>query len=133
MSEHPDLTTYRNTVDAFRARDLDKLATFMHPDVVWHLPGETWFSGDVAGRQELVAFLGGVVATTGGTFTFEDVYLGGNDDHVITWQRVKATLGGDTRAFDTVTVIRYEDGLQRERWFHFPDQEGLDAFMARFA
>ena len=33
-------TTYRRTADAFRSGNHALLASLIHPDVVWHVPGE---------------------------------------------------------------------------------------------
>ncbi|MEO8828311.1 nuclear transport factor 2 family protein, partial [Lapillicoccus sp.] len=56
-TDHPDAVTYRRAADAFRAGDLDALATTIHEDVIWHLPGTTWMARDVEGRSTLVAYL----------------------------------------------------------------------------
>ncbi len=104
----------------------------IHQDVVWHIPGKSWFSAEVNSRADLLGFLQNAVDVTGGTFILEDVHISGNDDHVLTVQRIGGTHQGNTKVFDMVTVIRFEDGLQHERWFHFLDQEGMDAFFSLF-
>jgi len=49
ISEHPNATAYRRTVEAFRARDLDTLRSLIAEDVVWHVPGHsTWQFGEAA-------------------------------------------------------------------------------------
>lgn len=130
--EHADVATYRATADAFRARDLDAINELIHEQVVWHIPGDSWLSGEVRGRSEALAFLERLVAKTNGSFILEDVHVLGNEDHVLTVQRIGGTFEGQTKVFDMVTVIRFEDGKQRERWFHFLDQEEMDRFMSVF-
>ncbi len=70
---HPDVVTYQRAADAFRAGDLEELATTIHERVVWHLPGTTWMARDFEGRGALVAYLGEIMQRTNGTFTLQDV------------------------------------------------------------
>ena len=72
-TDHPDSVTYRRAADAFRAGDLDALATTIHEDVIWHLPGTTWMARDFEGRGTLLAFPREVIQRTNGTFKLQDV------------------------------------------------------------
>lgn len=129
---HPDAVTYRRAADAFRAGNLHELATTIHERVVWHLPGSTWMARDFEGRDTLVAYLREIMQRTNGTFTLQDVCVSGSDDHVLAAQRFGATADGEQRFFDVSSVLRFSDGLQKERWFHIHDQGGFDEFIARF-
>ncbi len=131
MTEHPDVVTYKRAADAFRARDLDAIVETIHEHVAWHVPGTSWLSAELRGRGELLAFLQMLVERTSGTFILEDRFLSGNDDHVVASQRMGATIDGDTKRFDVVSVMRFEEGRQRERWFHVGDQDAFDAFFSR--
>src|SRR3954454_1463583 len=130
--DHPDAVTYRRAGDAFRAGDLDALATTIHEDVIWHLPGTTWLARDFEGRGALLAFLHEVIERTNGTFKLQDVSVSGTDDHVLAAQRLGATLDGEERLFDVTSVMRFVDGRQKERWLHIHDPSGFDEFMGRF-
>ena len=130
--EHPDAVTYRRAADAFRAGDLDTLATTIHEQVVWHFPGTSWMGQDVVGRSALLVYLREMRQRTDGTFTLQDVCVSGSDDHVLAAQRFGATANGEARSFDVTSVMRFDDGVQRERWFHVHDQGGFDEFFARF-
>ena len=131
-TDHPDAVTYRRAADAFRAGDLDALATSIHEDVIWHLPGTTWMARDFKGRGTLLAFLREVIQRTNGTFKLQDVSVSGTDDHVLAAQRLGATVDGEERFFDVSSVMRFSDGRQKERWLHIHDQSAFDEFMARF-
>jgi uncharacterized protein len=130
--DHPDAVTYRRAADAFRAGDLDALATTIHEDVIWHLPGTTWMARDFEGRDTLVAYLREIVQRTNGTFTLQDVYVSGSDDHVLAAQRFGATVDGEERFFEVSSVMHFRDGRQKERWFHIHDLDAFDQFIARF-
>lgn len=130
--QHPDVVMYKRAADAFRARDLNAITETIDHNVAWHFPGTSWLSRELHDRDEVMAFLQEAVERTSGTFILEDRFLSGNDDHVVASQRIGATINGDTRRFDVVSVMRFEGGRQRERWFHVADQEGFDAFFSRF-
>jgi ketosteroid isomerase-like protein len=132
MNEHPDVATYKRAADAFRARDLPAITETIDENVAWHVPGTSWLSAELRGRDEVMAFLRTAVERTSGTFILEDQFISGNDDHIVASQRIGATIDGDTKLFDVVSVMRFEGGRQRERWFHFSDQEGADAFFSLF-
>ncbi len=131
-TEHPDAATYRRAADAFRAGDLDTLATTIHEDVVWHLPGTSWMARDFEGRDSLVAYLRELMQRTKGTFTLVDVCVSGSDDHVLAVQRFGAAVDGEEQFFDVRSVMQFHDGRQKERWFHVHDPSAFDRFMSRF-
>ena len=128
---HPDAVTYRRAADAFRAGDLDELATAIHEHVIWHLPGTTWMARDFKGRRTLVAYLREIIERTNGTFTLQDVCVSGSDDHVLAVRRFGAAVDGEERFFDVTSVMRFNDGLQKERWFHIHDHSAFDQSIAR--
>jgi ketosteroid isomerase-like protein len=130
--DHPDAVTYRRTALAFGAGDFEELAATMHQDVIWHVPGTTWFSREIQGRTALVAYVQEIGQRTDGTFTLHNVCVSGSDDHVLAAQRFGATVDGEQRSFDVSSVIRFSGGLQTERWFHIHDQSAFDTFFARF-
>ncbi|MEO8829023.1 nuclear transport factor 2 family protein, partial [Lapillicoccus sp.] len=103
-----------------------------HEDVIWHLPGTTWMARDVEGRSTLVAYLREIIQRTNGTFTLQDVCASGSDDHVLAVQRFGATVNREERFFDVSSVMHFNDGRQKERWFHIHDLRAFDDFFAGF-
>jgi len=131
-TEHPDAVSARRAADAFRAGDLDTLATTIHEDVVWHLPGRSWMARDLEGRPALLELLREIMVRSNGTFTLQDVFVSGSDDHVLAAQRFGLTVDGEQQSFDVTSVMRFRDGRQKERWFHIHDLNAFDDFLARF-
>lgn len=78
--EHPNALAYRRTADAFRSGDLDALEALVDPDVVWHVPGDHPFAGEIRGRDALLEWLRRV-AEIGFTLREHDVLA--NDEHVV--------------------------------------------------
>lgn len=128
MRDHPDAQTYLAATEAFRAADLATLATTLHEDVVWRVPGGSWLAGDVKGKNTLLEYLKNIQIQTGGTFVLEGKFVSATDDHVLAVQVMGATLEGKQRLFDVYSVMRFEDGLQRQRTFHIADLEEWDDF-----
>jgi uncharacterized protein len=115
--DHPNTLAYLRTVDAFRDRDFDTIASLIVEDVVWHLPGDHPLAGNWEGRDqlfELFARLGPL----GFTIREHDVFA--DDDHVCALSYIGARrddLEVETRV---VSIFHYRDGRQTERWF-YPD------------
>jgi ketosteroid isomerase-like protein len=130
--EHPNAASYRRAADAFRAGDLDTLATTIHEDVIWHLPGTSWMARDFEGRATLLDYLREIMVRTNGTFKLQDVFISGCDDHVLAVSRLGATVDSEEQFFDVSSVMRFIDGRQKERWFHLHDLNAFDDFVARF-
>jgi ketosteroid isomerase-like protein len=130
--KHRDVLTYVRTADAFRRRDLNAIAESIHEAVTWHFPGKTWLSRELHGREALMSFLHEVVVRTASTFVLEDLHISGTDHHVIALQRFGATFDGQTEMFEAVSVMRFEEGRQIERWFHLLDPDAFDAFFSKF-
>ncbi len=127
MNEHPDAITYRRTADALRAGDLETLATFMDPDVTWHVPGRHPMAGDVVGRDALVAWLA-KAKSIGFWLTEHDVLA--NDAHVVAISHMGARRDGLDIETRVVSVFHYRDGRQAERWLFPEDADIWDAIFS---
>src|SRR5438874_1599311 len=55
MADHPNAELVRRGYDAFIAGDMEWLNEHLHENVVWHEPGNNFLSGDVRGRDEVLA------------------------------------------------------------------------------
>jgi uncharacterized protein len=115
--DHPDAIAYRRTADAFRAGDLDLIGRLIAPEVVWHVPGEHPLAGTIDGRDALLAWLARV-GTIGFWLVEHDVFA--SDQHVC----AISTMGARRTDVDVqtrvVSIFRYRDGRQVERWL-YPD------------
>lgn len=123
-TEHPDAITYRQTADALRAGDLTTLATFMDPNVTWHVPGRHAMAGDVIGRDALVAWLA-KARSLGFWLTEHDVLA--NDAHVCAISHMGARRDGVEIETRVVSIFHFRDGRQAERWLFPEDADSWDA------
>ncbi len=120
-NEHPNVALYRRTADSLRAGDLVKLATFMDPEVIWHVPGRHPMAGDVIGRDALVAWLA-KAKTLGFWLTEHDVLA--NDAHVCAISHMGARRDGLDIETRVVSIFHFRDGHQAERWL-FPEDADI--------
>ncbi len=126
-TEHPDAVAYRRTADAFRSGDTATVERLIAPGVVWHVPGDHDMAGTVRGREALVDWLGRLPAL-GFWLVEHDVFA--SDDHtcaVSTMGARRENVDVETRV---VSVFRYENGQQVERWLYPDDPQAWHAIFA---
>lgn len=116
-SDHPNAIIYRQTADAFRSADVEALASMIAEDVTWHVPGSHSMAGEVHGRANLVAWLT-ALSQKGFWLTEDDVF--GSDDHVCAVSQAGARRTGVDVQTRVVSVFRFRNGQQLERWL-YPD------------
>jgi ketosteroid isomerase-like protein len=121
--DHPNAIAYRRTADAFRAGDDELLKSLIASDVTWHVPGSHPMAGDVCGRELLVQWLADV-RTKGFWLEEHDVF--GNDRHVCAISTMGARREGVDVHTRVVSLFRYVDGQQLERWFYPDDPAAWD-------
>ena len=115
--EHPDAIAYRRTADAFRAGDLDLVKTLVAPEVVWHVPGDDHMAGRIDGRDALLAWLARL-GTIGFWLVEHDVFA--SDQHVCAISTMGARRAGVDVETRVISIFRYDEGQQVERWL-YPD------------
>jgi ketosteroid isomerase-like protein len=117
--DHPDAIAYRRTADAFRAGDLELVKTMIAPDVVWHVPGEHDMAGTIRGCDALLSWLA-QLGKIGFWLVEDDVFA--SDQHVC----AISTMGARRNSLDVqtrvVSIFRYRDRRQVERWM-YPDDD----------
>ena len=115
--EHPDAIAYRRTAEAFRSGDFDVVKSLIAPEVVWHVPGDHPMAGTIEGREALLEWLGSLKRL--GFWLVEcDVFA--SDEHVCAVSTMGARRDHVDAQTRVISIFRYQDGRQVERWF-YPD------------
>jgi ketosteroid isomerase-like protein len=127
--EHPNALVYRRTADAFRARDRDTLTELIDEDVVWHVPGSSAMAGDIHGREAVFRFLERLREVTDGTFVLKEHDVLGSNDHVVALSYMSAVREQESVSVDVVSVFRFRNGRQQERWLHPSDIAAWDRML----
>jgi hypothetical protein len=125
--EHPDALAYRRTAEAFRADDRETLDRLIAPEVVWHVPGRHPMAGTIRGRDALLAWLDDV-RHLGFWLTEHDVFA--SDHHVCAVSTMGARREGVDVQTRVISLFRYRDGRQVERWFYPDDARAWNAIFA---
>lgn len=125
--EHPDALAYRRAADAFRSGDLDAVESLIAPEVVWHVPGEHRMSGTIRGRDALLAWLT-QLKSLGFWLVEDDVFA--SDCHVCAVSTMGARRDGVDVQTRVISVFRYRNGRQIERWLYPDDAVAWNAIFA---
>jgi uncharacterized protein len=96
----------------------------MAPEVVWHVPGEHPMAGTIRGRDALVAWLA-EVRRLGFWLTEHDVF--GSDQHVCAVSTMGARRHGVDVRTRVISIFRFRDGQQIERWLYPDDADVWNA------
>jgi uncharacterized protein len=128
MAGMAEVDLVRHGYDAFIAGDMEWLNRHLHENVVWHVAGSGSLSGDVRGREEVLAYLGKSVQVAVPEIEIHDLAAG--DDHVVsvlnvTWRKPS----GGTFSSRAVQVFHVDGDQAVEAWFLAEDQAELDRFL----
>lgn len=134
MSGHDDPAAVVAALYRARAdRDLDRVRSLLHPDVVWREhEGEAGYAGVHRGCDAVLTHvLGSAKAVTGDTFQVDlhDVVAHGPylAAALVRWS---ATRGGQQMSGREIAVYRVRDGRVVEASFQLEDPQATDAFFA---
>lgn len=130
MHEHPNGTRIRGLFDAFRSGDVAAIQAAIAPDATWHFPGRRGaLAGAHTGHEEILAFLGRVLALTDGTFGLEVEDVLANDRHgVVLFRGHGRRPDGRTLDNPTCLRIRFAGGRAAEIHEFVWDLEHVEAF-----
>lgn len=119
----------RSAHEAFNQRDRDAFLARLAEQVVWHVPGDNPMAGTYAGRERL--WEGFMEPMWGSPARIEDREVLVNGDHVVATGEAVHNFGDGERRFETVEVLRVDDGHVVERWEFTSGQTELDELLTR--
>ena len=122
----PDAIAYRRTADAFRVGDLDLVKTLVAPEVVWHVPGQHDMAGTIGGREALLTWLASSGTWASGSSSTMCSQATGMSARSARWAPA-VTASSQTRV---ISIFRYRDGRQVERWFYPDDTAAWNTIFA---
>ena len=125
--DHPHAIAYRRTADAFRAGDVDVVESLVAPEVVWHVPGDHPMAGTIEGREALLAWL---ARLKGIGFWIVECDVFASDQHVCAVSTMGARRDDVDVQTRVISIFRYRDGRQVERWLYPDDTAAWNAIFA---
>lgn len=127
---HPNEAIVRAGYDAFIRGDLEGVAGFLDPDVLWHVGGAGALAGVYKGHAELFALFARLAEMTGGTISISARDVLTSEDHVIVLTTMKGKRGNRVLEDDGVAVFKIAGGLATEVWVFAENQGAMDDFFA---
>lgn len=118
---HPNEELLRKGYDAFANMDIETIAGIFAEDVVWHSFGESPFSGDFKGQQEVFGVFAQIPQKTE-SFSQEIHDVLANDDHAVALVKTNVTVNGKSASFDAAHIYHMADGKVTEAWIVPADQ-----------
>lgn len=126
MSEHPNATIVRESIEAANRGDMEAANAYLSDDVEWHEMGR---AEPFHGKAEIAAVYG-----SGGAADFTitaDVHtVVADDEHAIALVTAHATRGGKEFTYRTAEIFHVHDGKITARWTFSDDTAAINAFFA---
>ena len=127
---HPNEALIRAGYDAFIKGDLEGVASFLDPDVMWHVSGTGPLAGVYTGHAELLAFFARINEMTHGSISIEANDILVSEEHVIVLTRLRASRGDRTLDDRGVAVFKVVDGKAKDVHMFAENQSALDGFFS---
>src|SRR5438445_2887869 len=127
---HPNEELIRAGLKAFGSGDVESMRQFFAPDVIWHVPGRSQFSGDYKGQDEVLGLFARLFEFTGGTFRLDVHDVLANEEHGVVLSTATAERGGKRLNDNGVQVLHLRDGKVTESWLHPGDLYAADEFFS---
>ena len=128
VSEDP-VGIVRRAHAAFNDRDRDALMACLDDSVVWNVPGESPMAGAYRGARSLWdEFLEPLWPSPA---RVEDLEVRLHGDYVVSLGEAIHNFGDGDQRFETIEVVRVDDGRIVERWEYTSRQAELDSFLIR--
>lgn len=123
-----NLEVVRSYIDAVGRSDLETAAGLVSEDIVMHIPGRNPMSGEIRGRDGLIAMFERTREMSGGQMPAAEVHdMTASENHVVALL-TRTIAGVEARA---AVVYHVEDGRITEIWPHEQDQYALDEAVSR--
>lgn len=120
--------TARGVRESRAARGLGLGGQILDERSLLHVPGTSGLAGDYQGRDAIVGLLDRIAELAGGTFRFAPTTVVADDERaLVVVGRVTGSRAGGHVATDAVHVASLQDGLVREVWIFYADQDQVDA------
>lgn len=127
---HPNEELLRRNYQAGAEGDFRTVVDRMADDIVWHVAGDNFLSGDYRGKEAVLDYLGRLTEETGGTLKNEPHDVLANDEHAVGLLRFSAERGGKSLRERAAHIVHIRDGKLAEVWIFWEDQRIVDDFFS---
>jgi uncharacterized protein len=128
--EHPNARIVREGFQAFERGDVEWMDRHLSDDVIWHVGGNSKWSGAYEGKQKVLEFFARQTQALGTPPPLDIHDVLGNDDHVVALGTARATApGGQSAEWKYVQVFHVKDGKATEVWGMAENDADVDPFL----
>jgi ketosteroid isomerase-like protein len=128
--EHPDVALVREGFEAFQKGDADWMDQHLSDAVIWHVGGNSKWSGEYKGKAAVLDFFARQAQATGQPLSVDIHDILGNDDHVVVLGTASATGPDGSKAeWKYAQIFHIEDGKATEVWGMAENDAAVDPFL----
>jgi uncharacterized protein len=128
--EHPNVTVVREGFEAFQRGDMAWMDEHLADDVVWHVGGNSRWSGAYRGKAKVLEYFARQAQATAGPPSADIHDIVGNDDHVVVLGSASASAAdGSSAEWKYVQVFHVRDGVATEVWGMAENDAAVDPFL----
>ena len=128
--EHPNVSIVRQGFEAFEKGDVEWMDAHLADDVVWHVGGNSKWSGAYEGKAKVLDFFARQAQALGGPPSLDIHDILGSDDHVVVLGTASATGPDGTSAeWKYTQVFHITDGKATEVWGMGENDAAVDPFL----
>jgi uncharacterized protein len=128
--EHPNVTLVREGFEAFARGDMERMGDHLSDDIVWHVGGNSKWSGAYEGKAKVLDFFGRQAQAMGSPPSAEVHDVLGNDEHVVVLGTASATgPDGSSAEWKYVQIFHIKDGKATEVWGMAENDADVDPFL----
>ena len=131
MSElHPNVLAYIGAIEAFNRNDIVAIGNYVHPDVVYRIPGRSRVAGEFRGIAGFVEALTRLRDESDGTIELTPSVVLADDHNVVARAAVTAKRRGRELTTENCYGLRFVDGKVVEGQVFLSDPEHVEDFWA---
>ena len=128
--EHPNATIVREGFEAFQKGDVTWLGEHLADDVVWHVGGNSKWSGSYEGKENVLNFFARQTQALGSPPTLDIHDVLATDDHVVVLGTATANgPGGSSAEWKYAQIFHVRDGKATEVWGMAENDAAVDPFL----
>jgi uncharacterized protein len=130
--EHPNVTLVREGFEAFQKGDTEWMDQHLSDDVVWHVGGNSKWSGTYTGKSEVLDFFARQAQAMGQPASVEIHDILGSDDHVVVLGTASASgPDGSSAEWKYAQIFHIKNGKTTEVWGMAENDAAVDPFLDR--
>jgi len=128
--EHPNVALVREGFEAVQKGGTDWMDQHLADDVVWHVGGNSKWSGTYQGKAKVLDLFARQLRAMGGPPSADIHDIVGNDDHVVALGTASARgPDGSSAEWNYVQVFHIRDGKTTEVWGMAENDATVDPFL----